>query len=169
MGDKFHDQPGQVVETLRSACHAAAVAMTWILVKLAIRLVAFTGVFWLATRPRRLKGHPPGKDGKPAMKPPRIKIQPRWAIPLIGVVFAGLNILLYWMVRPILDLATLRTFSFIMPLVVNGLLLWATAEIVKKKKWLQLDGMWAAIWLAGALTLAHGVMYVALDYLPAKL
>ncbi len=143
--------------------------MTWILVKLAIRLVAFTGVFWLATRPRPLKGRPPTKDGKPELRPPRVKIQPKWAIPLVGVLFAGLNILLYWLLRPVLDLATLRTFSFVMPLIVNGLLLWATAEIVKKKKWLQLDGMLAALWLAGMLTLAHGVLWVGLDYLPAKL
>ncbi len=144
--------------------------MPWILVKLAIRLVVFTGVFWLATRPRPIKGGPAGagKDGKPAARPPRVKIQPRWAIPLVGLLFAGLNVLLYWLLRPVLDLATLRTFSPLMPLIVNGLLLWATSEIVKKKKWMQLDGVVAGMWLAGMLTVAHCVLWVSLDYLPGK-
>jgi uncharacterized membrane protein YvlD (DUF360 family) len=140
--------------------------MAWLLIKLGIRLVAFTGVFWLATRPRR--GETTGKDGKPVMKPPRISIQPRWAIPLIGVTFGALNTLLYWILRPVLDIATLRTFSWVMPLVVNGLLLWGTARIVSQKKWLKLDGLMAMIWLAVALTLAHGVLWFALDYLPPR-
>ncbi|MCA9678620.1 MAG: phage holin family protein [Kofleriaceae bacterium] len=140
--------------------------MTWTLVKIAIRLVAFTGVFWLATRPR--KGNVKGKDGKDS-KPARVKIQPRWAIPLVGVLFAALNIALYWLVRPVLDIATLRSLSLAMPLVVNGLLLWGTARIVEKKQWLEVDGFFAGLWLAGALTIAHGTLWVALDYLPVKL
>jgi uncharacterized membrane protein YvlD (DUF360 family) len=139
------------------------VPMTWILIKLGVRLVAFTAVFWLATWPR--KGDP-GKDGKPTVRAPRISIQPRWAIPLVGVLFAALNIGLYWLLRPVLDLATLRSFSWVMPLVVNGLLLWGTARIVARKEWLRIDGFMAAAWLAVALTLAHGVLWVGLDYLP---
>jgi uncharacterized membrane protein YvlD (DUF360 family) len=140
--------------------------MAWLLIKLGIRLVAFTGVFWLATRPRR--SDTTSKDGKPVMKPPRISIQPRWAIPLVGVLFGALNTLLYWILRPVLDIATLRTFSWVMPLVVNALLLWGTARIVSQRKWLKLDGLTAMIWLAVALTLAHGVLWFALDYLPPK-
>jgi hypothetical protein len=136
--------------------------MTWILVKLAIRLAAFTAVFWVATRPRKPKK---GSDSK-EIKPPRISIQPRWAIPVIGVLFAGLNILLYWLMRPLLDLATMRMFSLLMPLIVNALLLWGTARIVEKKKWLKVDGLFGYAWLALALTGAHGVMWVTLDYLP---
>ena len=137
--------------------------MTWILVKLAIRLVAFTAVFWVATRPRKPKK---GSTDK-AVKPPRISIQPRWAIPAIGVLFAGMNILLYWLMRPILNLATMGMFSLLMPLVVNSLLLWGTAHIVSKKQWLKVDGLMAYAWLAVALTGAHGVLWVALDYLPS--
>ena len=140
--------------------------MTWMLVKLGVRLVAFTAVFWVATWPR--KGDTVGKDGKPTVKPPRISIQPRWAIPLIGLLFAGLNIALYWLLTPVLDIATLRTFSWIMPLVVNALLLWGTARIVDQKKWLRIDGFFAAAWLAVILTAAHLVLYVSLDYLPTK-
>lgn len=136
--------------------------MTWILVKLAIRLVAFTAVFWFATRPRAVKKGE--KDAK--ARPPRITIQPRWAIPVIGVLFAALNIVLYWLMRPVLDLATMRMFSLLMPLIVNGLLLYGTARIVEKKQWLKVDGLLAGLWLAFALTAAHGVLWVTLDYLP---
>jgi uncharacterized membrane protein YvlD (DUF360 family) len=141
--------------------------MLWIFAKLAIRLVAFTAVFWLATRPRKTEER--DAEGKPVLKPPRISIQPRWAIPIIGVVFGGLNLLLYWIARPLLDLATFRTFSILMPLIVNALLLWGTTKLVEKRQWMKLSGWFAAVWLAVALTLAHGVLYAALDYLPAKI
>jgi uncharacterized membrane protein YvlD (DUF360 family) len=147
--------------------------MTWVLIKIAIRLVAFTAVFWLATWPRRgAAGSRAGEARTPEGAAPRrarISIQPRWAIPLVGVVFAGLNILLYWLLRPVLDLATLRMFSLAMPLVVNGLLLWGTARLVARKQWLKVDGILAAAWLAGILTLAHGALWLGLDYLPAHL
>lgn len=140
--------------------------MTWLLVKLGVRLVAFTLVFWFATRPRRDKGKL-DKHGQPAVLPPRISIQPRWAIALIGVLFAALNSGLYWIARPVLNLATLGTFSWIMPLVVNGLILWGTARIVRNRQWMRIDGWTAGAWLALVLTLAHGVLYLTLDYLPA--
>jgi hypothetical protein len=139
--------------------------MVWILAKIAIRLVAFTAVFWLATRPR--KSDERDKDGKVVIKPARISIQPRWAIPVIGVLFAGMNLLLYWIAKPLLDLATLRTFTVIMPLVVNSLLLYGTAKLVEKRQWMKLDGFFATAWLAVALTLAHGVLWIGLDYLPS--
>lgn len=143
--------------------------MTWLLIRLGVRLVVFTGVFWLATRPRVKKpqaGAGGAKDGKPTVKPARISIQPRWAIPIVGVLFAALNTALYWAVRPVLDLATLKTLSFFMPFVVNALLLWGTVRIVSRKEWIKVDGLLAGAWLAGALTLAHGALYVGLDYLP---
>jgi len=137
--------------------------MTWMLVKLGLRLVAFTAVFWFATRPRRERGAP--KDQAP--KPSRVTIQPRWAIVLIGFLFAALNTGLYSLLRPVLDLATLRMFSLIMPLVVNALILWGTVRLVEKRKWLRIDGWVAAAWLVGFLSLAHGALWLGLDYLPA--
>lgn len=153
--------------------------MTWILVKLGIQLVAFTLVFWWAARPP--KGYvPPApvtddkakgrKDASPAHRgpEPRILIRPRWAVPLVGMLFAILNVALYWLLRPLLDLATLRTASFAIPFVVNGVLLWGTARIVQKKQWLKISGVLAAMWLAMVLTITQGVLWVALDYLPSK-
>ena len=48
-------------------------------------------------------------------------------------MFGALNLVLYWIARPLLDLATLRTFTMLMPLVVNSLILWGTARIVQKR------------------------------------
>ena len=141
--------------------------MTWLLVKLGVRLVAFTAVFWFATRPR--KSGRLDKDGKPEVKPARISIQPRRVIPLIGVLFGAMNTILYWILRPLLDIATLGTFTIIMPLVVNSLLLWGTTRLVERRQWIKIDGLFSAIWLAVAITLAHGVLWVALDALPGRL
>ena len=68
---------------------------------------------------------------------------------------------------PVLNVATLRSLSIVMPFVVNGVLLWGTARIVQKKQWLKLEGIFAAVWLSLILTAAHGVLYLALDYIPA--
>ncbi len=147
--------------------------MTWFLVKLGVRLVAFTAVFFFATRlPKgayvapREGDDPKAKATRLPGKTPRVIIQPRWAIPLVGVVFALLNTGLYWLLTPLLDVATLTSLSILMPFVVNGLLLWSTARIVAKKQWLRLDGAFAAVWLSLILTGTHGVLYLALDYLP---
>jgi len=136
--------------------------MAWMLLKVGLRLVAFTAVFWFASRPRRDKALP--KDAP--RKPPRIAIRPRWAIVLVGVLFAALNTVLYWLVRSVLDLATLRMFSLLMPLVVNAFLLWGTSQIVARKQWLRIDGWFAAVSLVAALSLTQGALWLALDYLP---
>lgn len=125
--------------------------MQWILIKLAIRLVAFTLVFWVATR-----------------KNPKVRIQPRWALAPVAGIFALFNVGLYWLLRPVLNLATFNVAGFVMPLVINLLFLIATVRVFERKKWLQLDGMRAYLWLAVVLTLAHCVLYVGLDYLPTK-
>ncbi len=125
--------------------------MTWILVKLAIRLVAFIAVFWVATK-----------------KNPKVKIEPRWAIPLVAGLFGLFNAGLYWAIKPILHLATFGALAFVLPFAINGAFLYATARAVEKKRWLQIDGFFATIWLALILTAAHGVLWFGLDYIPAN-
>ncbi|HTJ40759.1 MAG TPA: phage holin family protein [Kofleriaceae bacterium] len=125
--------------------------MTWILVKLGIRLLAFILVFWFATK-----------------KNPKVKIQPRWAIPLVAGLFGLFNTGLYWLMKPVLNIATFGAVALAMPLVINGLLLYATARAVEKKKWLQFEGWFATVWLALILTAAHGVLWFGLDYIPAN-
>ena len=72
-----------------------------VLIKLGVRLVVFTGVFWLAAR-----------------KNQSIVIEKRWATPLVGLAFAVLNTALYWALTPILNVATLGAAAFAMPLVI---------------------------------------------------
>ncbi|MEZ4367216.1 MAG: phage holin family protein [Kofleriaceae bacterium] len=149
--------------------------MGMLLVKLGVRLVAFTLVFWFA-----------------AKKNPKIVVSPRWALPLVAAVFALLNTGLYWLLKPVLNLATLGMMAMLMPLIVNGALLGLTLRIVARRwrrraatteaagkgqdkrkterpPWLRIDGIFATMWLAVVLTLAHGALWVAMDYLPAKL
>ena len=121
-----------------------------ILIKLGVRLVVFTGVFWIA-----------------AKKNEKIIIEKKWATPLVGLSFAVLNTALYWALSPILNLATFGAIAFVMPLVINGVLLAATVRIFQgKQHWFRVDGFFAMMWMAIFLTLAHGVLWVAVDYIP---
>jgi hypothetical protein len=126
--------------------------MTWLLAKLGIRLLGFIAVFFLAAR-----------------KNPKIKIEPRWAIPLVAGLFAVMNVGMYWLLKPVINMATLGAAWFAMPLLINLGFLIATVRITEKKKWLVIDGVRATLYLAFLLTLAHGVFWIGLDWLPAKL
>jgi hypothetical protein len=123
-----------------------------ILIKLGVRLVVFTGVFWLA-----------------AKKNKKVIIEKRWATPLVAFTFAVLNTALYWALKPILDVATLGVVGFAMPLVINCLLLLLTVKVFARWKWFRVEGVLATLWMAAFLTLAHGVLWFAIDYIPAKL
>ena len=121
-----------------------------LLIKLGVRLVVFTGVFWIA-----------------AKKNEKIIIEKKWATPLVAFTFAVLNTALYWALKPILNLATLGAIGFVMPLVINGLLLGITVRVFQSKKnWFRIDGWMAMMWMAIFLTLAHGLCWVAVDYIP---
>jgi len=131
-------------------CHAADMGV--VLIKLGVRLVVFTAVFWLA-----------------AKRNPKVTITPTWATPIVAALFAVLNTALYWALKPILNLATLGALGFVMPLVVNVLLLLVTVRVVQKQEWLKIDGLFATMWMAIVLTIAHGVLWFGVDYLPPKL
>jgi hypothetical protein len=120
-----------------------------ILIKLGVRLVVFTGVFWFA-----------------AKKNEKIVFDKKWAPPLVALVFAVLNTALYWMLKPVLNIATLGAVGFALPFVINGALLLATMKLFEKKKWFRIEGMLATIWMALILTAAHGALWVAIDYIP---
>jgi len=134
-----------------------------VLVKLGVRLVVFTAVFWIA-----------------AKRNPKIVFAKKWAPPVVGLVFALLNTALYWALTPVLDLATFGSIAFAMPLVVNALLLAVTERVFANRlaidpknpkaapqPWFHIDGFFANMWMAIYLTIAHGVVWVAVDYLPA--
>jgi uncharacterized membrane protein YvlD (DUF360 family) len=126
---------------------------TAVLIKLGVRLVVFTAVFWIA-----------------AKKNDKIVFAKKWTPPLVAFVFAVLNTVLYWLLTPVLELATLGALGFAMPFIVNALLLYATVRIFRLKEWskdwFKMDGLFATLWMATFLTLAHGVLWFALDYIP---
>jgi uncharacterized membrane protein YvlD (DUF360 family) len=123
-----------------------------LLIKLGVRLVVFTAVFWLIAR-----------------KSKQVAIKPTWATPIVAAVFALLNTGLYWALKPILNLATLGAVGFAMPLVINIILLAVTVRIVARKEWLRIDGIVATVKVAALLTLTHGALWFAMDYLPPRL
>ena len=54
-----------------------------------------------------------------------------------------------------------------MPLVINGFLLGITVRVFQSKKhWFRIDGWLAMMWMAIALTAAHGLLWVGVDYIP---
>jgi hypothetical protein len=150
---------------------------TGILIKLGVRLLIFGAVFFVMAR-----------------RNPRVVIRSKWLTPLIALVFATLNTALYWALTPLLDLATLGAIGFLMPFIVNMLLLVGTVRIfealqrktrrkpkpktdddkaadadpAETKPWFAIEGIIATAWLACVLTVAHGVLWFALDYLPNK-
>jgi hypothetical protein len=147
---------------------------TGVLIKLGVRLVIFGVVFYLAAR-----------------RNPKVVIHARWATPLVALIFAVLNTSLYWALKPVLDLATFGALGFIMPLVINALLLVATVKFFaweklprvlskqvanpkdkdakpEAKPLFEIQGMFATLYMALALTIAHGALWVALDYFPNR-
>lgn len=118
-----------------------------LLINLGVRFVVFALVFWLAAR-----------------KLEKVTIEPKWATPMVGVVFALINVGLYWLLKPVLNLATIGLFGFVIPFVLNGLFLYGTSRIVEKLRTkLEIDGVITLLKMSVILTLAHGVLWVILD------
>ena len=152
------------------SCLAHMHGLSGFLIKLGVRLVIFTAVFFIAARKNK-----------------NVAISHRWAIPLIALVFAALNTVLYAVVQPIFNTLSFGALGLVMPLVINGGLLYGTVRIfntrrllgvaiddktrkpvAKRKPLIAITGMVAMLYLALALTLAHGVCWFALDYLPNR-
>lgn len=120
-----------------------------VLIKLGVRFVVFGLAFWIAAR-----------------KNPKVLVPNKWATPLIALVFATLNTIVYWVLSPILNLATMGAVAFAMPLVANLIFLVITVKIFSKKKWLEIKSTFTYLWMAIILTVIHGLCWVALDYIP---
>src|SRR5688572_11799933 len=114
--------------------------MTELLVKLAVRFGLFLLVFAFA-----------------AWKNPKVRIHPKIALPLVGLVFALLNTGLYWLLKPVLNLASLGALWLFVPFVLNGAFLWATQKLLRP---LRIEGFLTTVWLAVLLTAAHGVCWL---------
>jgi uncharacterized membrane protein YvlD (DUF360 family) len=120
--------------------------MTWLLVKLGVRIVVFTAVFALAVW--RSQG---------------LRIERRWAVGLVGLVFALLNTALYGLLSVVLNVATFGIAWLFAPFLVNALFLWATGWLLRKirVRGIEIDGLWMTIKLAALLTLVHGGLHLA--------
>ena len=78
-----------------------------------------------------------------------------------------LNTALYWALKPVLDVATLGAIGFVMPLLIIGALLALTVRIFEnKQQWFRIDGFMAGMWMAVFLTIAHGALWLGIDYIP---
>ena len=118
--------------------------MTELLVKLAVRFGVFLLVFAFA-----------------AWKMPKVRIHPKVALPLVGLVFAILNVGLYWALKPVLNIATLGAAWLVVPFVLNGAFLWATQKLLRP---LRIEGFFTTVKLAVILTAAHGACWLVLDH-----
>lgn len=127
----------------------AMTGVVGLLITLGVRFVGFGFAFWLAAR-----------------KNPKVLVPNKWALPLIALVFAVLNTVVYSALMPILNLATLGALGFAMPLVANLGFLLVTIRIFRAKRWLEVHGSMTTIWMALVLTAVHGALWLALDYIP---
>jgi hypothetical protein len=87
-----------------------------------------------------------------------VKVEPKHAIPLVALVFALLNSLLYWLLASVLNLVTLWSLFFLVPFVANGVLLYATDRLLKH---LTIEGIVAFVKTAGIITAAHLLVWIA--------
>lgn len=139
-------------------------AMTLLLVKFGIRIAVFTLVFWIAAKKN--------KD---------IVITPRWAVPLVAGLFALLNATLYWLIKPIMNVATFGMVSFVLPVIINGGLLYGAVlllrrrpkpnkegKLVERPGFIAFKGLLAPVILVLALTVAHGLLWFVLEFIPAR-
>ncbi len=105
------------------------------LVRLLIRVVVFGIVIAFITR-----------------RNSKVTVQPRSALPVVAIVFAALNVLLYGFLATTLNIGTLFMLFLAVPFVANAILLWATDKLVKPFK---VEGLPALAYAALIVTLAH--------------
>jgi uncharacterized membrane protein YvlD (DUF360 family) len=95
----------------------------------------------------------------------KVKVEPRSALPLVALVFAGLNTLLYVLIAGVVKVVTLYTLAIVAPFVANAVLLWLTDRILKPFK---VEGWMALAHASLVMTVAHIVLHLLrLVHLPA--
>ena len=111
--------------------------------KLALRFVLFGGVFFYAKK-----------------KMDKVEIQPWWALPLVALMFALLNLALYYAGTEVIKLASMNVANYVVPVVVNCLILFGTTALLKKMKVesVRIHGIVAIVWLAILLSIANGLI-----------
>ena len=115
-----------------------------ILIKLGIRLVVFTGVFWVA-----------------AKKNEKVVFEKKWATPLVAFVFAVLNTALYWALKPVLNVATLGAVGVRDAARHQRRPALRDREDLREEEVVPHRRRVRELWMAMFLTLAHGALWVA--------
>jgi hypothetical protein len=86
-----------------------------------------------------------------------VKVEPRNMLPLVGLAFAALNMVLYHLLAPALNLVTLWTLWFVVPFAANGIILLVTDRLVK---WFRIGSLVALLRTAGIVTVAHLLLHL---------
>ena len=115
-------------------------------IKLVVHVVVFGIALTFATR--KVKG---------------VSVQPRSMLPLVALMFAGLNQLLYWALTLSVKLVTLWTLAFLAPLVANAVLLLLTDRLMKPFK---IEGFKALAYTSVIMTVAHLALRLAHAAIP---
>ena len=82
----------------------------------------------------------------------KVTVEPRSALPVVALVFAGLNALLYGFLKTALNISTLFMLALLVPFVANAILLWMTDKLIKPFK---VEGLYALAHASLIVTVAH--------------
>jgi uncharacterized membrane protein YvlD (DUF360 family) len=82
----------------------------------------------------------------------KVTVTPRAALPVVALVFAGLNTVLYGVLKTTLNIGTLFMLALAVPFIANAILLWLTDRLIKPFK---VDGLAALAYASFMVTLAH--------------
>ncbi len=86
---------------------------------------------------------------------PDVKVDPRSALPVVALVFALLNTLLYGLVSFAVTVLSLGLFWLVAPFVANAVLLFATDKLLKP---FEIKGLSSLLMASGIMTVAHGLL-----------
>ena len=89
---------------------------------------------------------------------PHIIVKPRSALPIVGAVFALLNVLLYGLLGAALNMVTLFTLFLFVPFIANAILLLITDKLIKAFK---IEAMSSLLKASFVVTLAHLALRLA--------
>ena len=119
--------------------------MSDLAIQLGIRFVVFGAVLVFALRKRE-----------------EIAVTPKWAVPLVALTIALFNAALCPVLAPVLKLAALGFGFLIVPLGLNGALLWAMKRYTK---FVDIKGFRPLMWLTLLITGAHAALYTAFYFI----
>lgn len=88
---------------------------------------------------------------------PGVTVQPRSALPIVALIFAILNALLYTLLSKAVTWLSLFLLWFAAPFIANAIVLWLTDRLSKP---LRIDGLFALGGASLVVTIAHVLLRV---------